>query len=60
EGTVIVEFAVNDAGRVTAVFIKQSCRWPLLNRTALQTVYNWNFPPGAYMTLEVPIVFKIQ
>ncbi|RYD43451.1 MAG: energy transducer TonB, partial [Verrucomicrobiaceae bacterium] len=55
-----VEFAVNDMGVVTAVFVKQPCRWPLLNRTAVQTVYGWSFPPGPFMTLEVPIIFKIQ
>lgn len=60
EGTVIVEFAVNDMGMVTAVFIKQPCRWPLLNQTAVRTVFSWRFPPGPYMTLEAPIVFKIQ
>lgn len=60
EGTVIVEFAVDGLGRVTAVFVKTPCRWPLLNQTAVQTVYNWRFPPGDYMTMEVPIVFKIQ
>lgn len=60
EGTVIVEFAVDGDGRVTAVFIKQPCRWPLLNHTAVRTVYSWRFPPGPYMTLEAPIVFKIQ
>lgn len=60
EGTVIVEFAVDGDGRVTAVFIKQPCRWPLLNHTAVRTVYSWRFPPGPYMTLEVPIVFNIQ
>lgn len=60
EGTVIVEFAVDGTGRVTAVFVKQPCRWPLLNSTAVRTVYSWSFPPGPFMTLEVPIVFKIQ
>ncbi len=60
EGTVIVEFAVDGTGRVTAVFVKTPCRWPLLNQTAVRTVYGWSFPPGPFMTLEVPIVFKIQ
>lgn len=60
QGTVIVEFAVDGTGRVTAVFIKTPCRWPLLNQTAVRTVYSWRFPPGPFMTLEVPIVFKIQ
>ena len=60
QGTVIVEFAVDGTGRVTAVFVKTPCRWPLLNQTAVRTVYSWRFPPGPFMTLEVPIVFKIQ
>lgn len=60
EGTVIVEFAVDASGRVSAVFVKTPCRWPLLNQAAVLTVYGWHFPPGDYVTLESPIVFRIQ
>ena len=60
EGTVIVEFTVNSAGIVTAVFVKQPCQWPLLNRAAVGTVYNWRFPPGDFISLECPIVFRLK
>lgn len=60
EGTVMVEFAVNSDGVVTAVFVKQPCPWPLLNQAAVRTVYSWHFPPGDFTTFECPVVFRIQ
>lgn len=60
EGTVVVEFCVNSSGRVTAAFAKNPSPWPLLNDAAVRTVRKWSFPPGADITLDRPIVFRLK
>lgn len=60
EGTVVVRFSVNSSGRVTAAFAKNPSRWPLLNEAAIRTVRRWSFPPGAEITIDRPIVFRLK
>ncbi len=59
-GTVIVEFTVDASGHVIAAFAKSASPWPLLNAEAVHTVRSWNFPPGAVMKLQRPIVFQLR
>ncbi|MES2657227.1 MAG: energy transducer TonB [Verrucomicrobiota bacterium] len=58
-GTVVVQFTVDAAGRVTAASVYTSSNWSLLDREALRTVRTWSFPPGDVMTLIRPIYFRI-
>jgi periplasmic protein TonB len=59
-GTVIVEFTVDNNGKVISANIKSPSKWPLLNAEALSTVRSWRFPPGGVMKLQRPIVFQIR
>jgi periplasmic protein TonB len=59
-GTVIVEFAVDNNGRVISAIAKSPSPWPLLNEEAVRTVRRWKFPPGGVMKLQRPIVFQLR
>ncbi len=59
-GTIIVRFAVDSNGRVTAAVAKNPSPWPMLNQEAIRTVLRWKFPPGDFITIERPIVFIIK
>ena len=60
EGTVVIEFTINSTGHVTAAFAKTPSPWPLLNQAAVRSVLSWKFPPGDFITLERPIIFKLK
>ena len=60
QGTVIVEFTVDQSGRVISAYAKNPSPWPLLNSEAVSTVRLWRFPPGGVMTLQRPIVFRLH
>ena len=60
EGTVVVQFTINSEGHVTAAFAKNPSPWPLLNQAAVRSVLSWKFPPGDFITLERPIIFKLK
>ena len=59
-GTVIVEFTVDSSGRVTYANASSPSPWPLLNQEAVRTVLRWRFPPGDFISLERPIVFRLK
>lgn len=59
-GTVVVEFTVDESGRVISAFAKSPSPWPLLNNEAVRTVRGWRFPPGGIMKLQRPIVFQLR
>lgn len=59
-GTVVVQFAVDSAGRVTYANAAHPSPWPLLNQEAVRTVLRWRFPPGDFIVLERPIVFQLR
>lgn len=59
-GTVVVEFTVDESGRVISAHAKSPSPWPLLNNEAVRTVRNWRFPPGGVMKLQRPIVFQLR
>jgi protein TonB len=59
-GTVIVEFTVDESGRVISAYAKSPSPWPLLNDEAVRTVRRWKFPPGGVMKLQRPIVFQLR
>ena len=60
QGTVVVEFTVDQNGKVISAYAKKPSPWPLLNQEAVSTVRLWRFPPGGVMTLQRPIVFQIR
>lgn len=59
-GTVVVEFTVDSGGRVTYANASRPSPWPLLNQEAVRTVLTWRFPPGDFISLERPIVFRLK
>lgn len=59
-GTVVVEFTVDESGRVISAYAKSPSPWPLLNNEAVRTVRRWRFPPGGVMKLQRPIVFQLR
>jgi protein TonB len=59
-GTVVVQFTVDSRGRVTYANASSPSPWPLLNQEAVRTVLRWRFPPGDFISLERPIVFRLK
>jgi len=59
-GTVVVQFTVDSSGRVTFANAIRPSPWPLLNQEAVRTVLTWRFPPGDFISLERPIVFRLK
>ncbi len=59
-GTVVVQFTVDSSGRVTYANAISPSPWPLLNQEAVRTVLTWRFPPGDFISLERPIVFRLK
>lgn len=59
-GTVVVQFTVDSSGRVTFANASRPSQWPLLNQEAVRTVLTWRFPPGDFISLERPIVFRLK
>lgn len=59
-GTVVVQFTVDASGRVTYANAISPSPWPLLNQAAVRGVMLWRFPPGDFILLERPIVFRLK
>ncbi|GAA5122428.1 energy transducer TonB [Luteolibacter yonseiensis] len=59
-GTIIVEFVVDESGRVVSAYAKSASPWPLLNESAINAVRRWKFPPGKVSKYIRPIVFKLN
>lgn len=59
-GTIIVEFIVDESGRVISAYAKSASPWPLLNDSAVSAVRRWKFPPGKVTKYVRPIVFKLN
>ena len=60
EGTVIVRFTLNEAGRVLSAEAVQPSPWPLLNESAVNTIRErWHFSPGNVRAYEVSIRFEL-
>ncbi|MDB5291687.1 MAG: energy transducer TonB [Phycisphaerales bacterium] len=59
QGTVVVQFTVDETGRVVKAELERPCRWPMLNQAALRVVREkWaRFEPGVY---DVPFEFKLS
>jgi TonB family protein len=61
EGSVTVQFTVDEAGRVTSVATTSASRWPLLNQAALRVIrQKWHFAPGVERSYEVVIQFQLE
>lgn len=59
-GTVLVEFVVDESGRVVSAYAKSASPWPLLNEKAVSCVRTWRFPAGVVTKYTRPIVFKLN
>jgi protein TonB len=61
QGSVGLQFTVNENGRVISVSTTAPSRWPLLNAAAIRAVRNhWQFSSGAVRTYDVTIEFQLQ
>jgi protein TonB len=66
EGLVVLEATVSDTGQATAVTLKQSSGYALLDQAALQAVKRWEFEParigalGVESRIEVPVRFRLS
>lgn len=61
EGTVIVEFMVDESGNLTSVKVQKSSGFPILDEEALATVKNrWRFTPGRPGYFFKPFLFQMQ
>lgn len=60
EGTVRIRFCVGPHGRVIWAELLESCPWPLLQKSALNTVrHSWRFRAGPTRIYEVEIRFEL-
>lgn len=62
QGRVVIAFTVDESGRIVSAEIKESCGFPILDRSALDSVKrHWVFPPGAPNRLfEAPINYVLH
>lgn len=61
EGTVVVEFVVDDSGRLASVKIQKSSGFPVLDEEALETIKNrWRFAAGKPGYYFKPFTFQLQ
>lgn len=61
QGTVIVEFVVDESGRLTSVKLQKSSGYPVLDEEALETVKNrWRFTSGQAGYFFKPFAFQLQ
>ncbi len=62
QGRVVIALTVDDAGRIISAEVKESCGYPILDRSALDSVKrHWVFPPGAPNRLfEAPINYVLR
>jgi TonB family protein len=63
EGTVVIQFHIDDLGQIGDVRVTTPSRWPLLNQAAARSVrQTWSFPPGlpgAPGYFDVSIEYKL-
>lgn len=61
QGTAVVEFVVDEAGRLVSVKLQKSSGFPVLDEEALETIKNrWRFAPGKPGYFYKPFTFQIQ
>jgi len=66
EGTVVMEVLVNREGRAEDLRLYESSGYPVLDRSAMNSVKNWLFYPGKRgdkevdMWVKVPVRFKLK
>jgi protein TonB len=66
EGLVVLEVTVSGVGQATAVALKQSSGYALLDQAAMQAVKHWEFEParigavGVESRIEVPVRFRLS
>lgn len=66
EGTVVMEVLVNRDGRVEDLRLYESSGYPMLDRSAMDSVKNWLFYPGKRgdkevdMWVKVPVRFQLK
>jgi periplasmic protein TonB len=61
EGTAIIEFVVDQSGKLASAKVQKSSGFPALDEEALETVKNrWRFSPGKPGYFYKPFTFKLQ
>jgi protein TonB len=61
QGTVTIEFTIDDSGKLTSVKIQKSSGYPTLDEEALNTVKNrWRFAAGKSGYFFKPFVFQLE
>jgi periplasmic protein TonB len=59
-GTVLVEFVIEENGRVTSAYVKKSSGWPELDQSAVSNMRRWKFSPGKRDKRSIPIIFQLN
>ncbi len=61
QGTVVIEFVVDEAGHLASAKVQKSSGYPVLDEEALQTVQNrWRFTAGKAGYFYKPFAFQLQ
>ena len=59
-GTVVVEFVIEENGRVLSASVQKSSGWPELDQSAVANMRRWKFAPGKRDKRTIPITFKLK
>ncbi len=59
-GTVIVEFVIEENGRVVSAYVKKSSGWSELDQSAVSNMRRWKFSAGRRDKRTIPIVFQLK
>ncbi|HZR21472.1 MAG TPA: TonB family protein [Verrucomicrobiae bacterium] len=61
QGTVIIEYTVDEAGKIDSPKVQKSSGFPVLDEAALQVIQTrWHFEPGAVRHYITPFTFQLQ
>jgi protein TonB len=61
QGTVVIEFVVDESGKLRSVKVQKSSGYPVLDEEALGTITNrWRFPAGRPGYFFKPFQFQLQ
>ena len=59
EGTVVLRIKVNQAGTVDSVRIQKSSGFPILDKSAIQSVRTWKFDPAKDGEFPIPVTVDL-
>ena len=60
QGTVVLDFEIDESGNVVQAFVVESSGFWVLDRAAQQNLLQWKFAPGKKGVFRKPFIFRLQ